>query len=306
MSSKTIKSNNMFVDHGNCISIRELGQNDVLLGRGTGPNESIGNVHFRSLVRDSIQTPGFSPTPDGKSEFAQVIVNTVKARNGRFVKRVNITRKNCGDVFVEVPDRVSLDKTKQTFRHMLRANAQGDKEIKKYRAKFPRSLLERKSKERAAVSNPSAPCSNAASIEKEYPTRSSVCNRHLKGPTLARIMMDPAGSLFVNELHRQGEVARATRTAATSLMESRRLFDTTVVLENAAQMLASASSREFMSNTILLSELMGGHHQSGLLLAPPPACIVLQLPPQRPSMPIVATSPLPDTALLDFILQGCL
>jgi hypothetical protein len=259
MSSKTIISNTMFVDDDGSISLRELGQNDILLGRGSGPNAYIGNVRFRSLVRDSIQTPGFSPTPDGKSEFAKVIVNTVKARNGRFVKRVISTRKNCGDIFVEVPDRVSLDKTKQTVRHQLRADAQGDKEIKKYRAKFPRSLLERKSKERrAAVSKPSAPNANAASIEEEHPIQSSVCNRNLNGPTLSGIV-DPVGSLFVGELHRQGEVVRATRTAATSLMGSRRLFDSTVVLESAAQMLASG--RECISNTLLLSELMGGAPQ---------------------------------------------
>jgi hypothetical protein len=303
MSSKTIISNNMFVDDGDCIFLKELGQNDVILGRGTGPNTYIGNVRFRSLVRDSIQTPAFSPTPDGKSELAQAIMNTVKVRNGRFVKRVNNTRKKREDLFVEVNDRVALDKTKQTFRHQLRVVAQGNKEIKKYRATFPRSLIERKSKAQAAVSKPCAPNANAAASEEEHPPRSSVFNRNLNGPTLSGIM-DPAGSLFVDELHRPGKVVRATRTAATILMESPRLVDSMVFLENAAQMLASTSRRQLISNTILLSELMGGHHQSsGLLLAPPPAYIVLQLPPQRPSMPILTTFPLLDTALLDFSLQ---
>jgi hypothetical protein len=39
-----------------------------------------------------------------------------------------------------------MDKTKQIFRHQLPADAQGDKEIKKYRAKFYHDRL---SKERA-------------------------------------------------------------------------------------------------------------------------------------------------------------
>jgi hypothetical protein len=296
MSSNTIMSNTMFVDNGGSISLRKLGRNDVLLGRGSGPNAFIGNVRFRSLVRDSIQTPGFSPTLDGKSKLAQAIVNNVKARNGRFVKRVISTRKNCGDLFAEVPDRVSLDKIKQTIRHQLRSDAQGDK--------VPRSLIERKSKARAAVSKPCAPCANASAIEEERRTRSSVCNRNLNGPTLSGIM-DLAGPLFVDELHGQGEVVCAKRTADTSLKESRKLVDSLVVLENDAQMLASASRREFISNTILLSELMEGAPQEwATIRAPPPAHIFLQVPPQRPSMPILTTPPMSVTALLDFILQG--
>jgi hypothetical protein len=172
---------------------------------------------------------------------------------------------------------------------------------------FPRSLIERKSNSRAAVSKPCAPnAKNAAAIKEKYPTRSSVFNRNLNGPTLFSGIVDPAGSLFADKLHRQGEVVRATRIAATSLMESRPLLDNMVVFKNAAQMLASTSRKEFISNTILLPELMRGAHKRGLLLTPPPARIFLQVRPQRPYMPIPTTCPLPDTALLDFFLQGCL
>jgi hypothetical protein len=290
MSSKTIASNNTSIDDGDCIFFRELGQNDVLLGRGTGPNENIGNVRFRSLVRDSMQTHRFS-TPDEKSELAKKIVNTVKARNGRFMKQVN-TRKNCGNIFVEIPDKVSLDKTKQSFRHQLRADAKGDKEIEKYRAKFPRSLIERKSKARA-VNKPCAPNANAAAIE-EHPPRSSVFNRKLNGPTLSGIM-DPGGLLFVDKLIRGG--AGASRTASI-MVSSPRLFSILASQNAAQQMLSSTTRRELISNRILLlSELMGDY-QSRL-----PATITQQL--QRPAMPSTLTAfPLPDSAILDFILQG--
>jgi hypothetical protein len=301
MTSKTIVSNNISVQP-HCIFIRELGLNDVLLGRGTGPNEHIGNVRFRSLVRASIQTPVFfSPTPDGKLELAKKIVNTVKARNGRFVKRVN-TRNTCGDIFVEVPERVSLDKTKQSFRHQLRSSSRGDKEIK-YRAMLPRSLIESKSTAWAILSpvadvgKSCAPNTNSAAI-KQHRHQSAVFNKKLNGPTLSGIM-DPLGPLFVDELIRLGEVG-ATRTA--SIVASPQLVDS-IVFKNASQMLSSAIRRDlFVSNRILLSELMWGqHHQSGLL-APPPATAV-QIP-QRPAMPILTSVPRPDTALLNCILQG--
>jgi hypothetical protein len=294
MASKT-----SIVCNPDYIFFRELRQNDVLLGRGTGPNEHIGNVRFRSLVRDSMQTPDFHPTPHGKSELAKKIVNTVKARNGRFVKRVS-TRKNCGDtLFVEVAERVSLDKTKQSFRHQLRSSTRGDNGIK-YRSMFPSSLIKSKSKAQvvsipvAAVGKPCAPNANAASAIEDH-RQNAVFNRNLNGPTILGIM-DPGArpAIFVDELIRCK--MGATRTASN--MASLRLVDSN--FHNAAQMLSSAARRgDFISNRhLLLSTLMGDHRQSGLP-APPPATIG-QLT-HRPAMPTL----LPDTvALLDFILQG--
>jgi hypothetical protein len=296
MSSKTIVSNNISVNDGGCILFTsELGPNDVLLGRGTGPNEHIGNVRFRSLVRESIQRVDLS-TPGGKSELTKKIVNTVKERNGKFLKRVNIRKKNAGNIFVEVPDRVSLEKTKQSFRQHLRAAARGDKEIK-YRAKFPRSLIERKSKARAVNKKPCAPNANAAAIEQEHP-RSSDFDRNLNGPKLSGIVDPDPVPLFVGKLIR-GELGA---TNASIMASSPRLADSILVSpQNAAQILSFAIRRELISNRILFSEFMGGYHS--MLPAPLPGTIAQQA--QRPAMPTtLSTFPLPGSALLDFILQG--
>jgi hypothetical protein len=116
MTSPLVTSNTVSSDSGQTpILLKDLGQNDVLLGRGTGPNEHIGNIRYRAFVREVIKTSELHAI-DGKTKtkLAAKIVDSVKARNGRFVKRVN-------DFYQEVPDSLALDKTKQSFRHQLRA-----------------------------------------------------------------------------------------------------------------------------------------------------------------------------------------
>jgi hypothetical protein len=103
------------------VFVKDLGQNDVLLGRGTGPNGYIGNMRFRALVREIVQTSHLPPY-DGKAKtrVALKILNAVKAINGRFLKKID--NNNSGEtMFVEVPFKLAFDKTKQSFRHQLRS-----------------------------------------------------------------------------------------------------------------------------------------------------------------------------------------
>jgi hypothetical protein len=101
--------------------VQELSENDVLLGRGTGPNEHQGNIRFRALVKDILGTTDL-PQHNGKAKtkLASKILNAVKARNGRFLKKVSKS-KTVGDLYVVVPDSVALEKTKQSFRHQVRS-----------------------------------------------------------------------------------------------------------------------------------------------------------------------------------------
>ena len=100
-------------------------------GRGTGPNEQIGNIRFRALVRHVIQETGLKDL-DGKvkAKLARDVIKQVKAKGGRFVKRVELGstvssgEKGSGklaDRYEEVDESSALDKTKQSFRHQLRA-----------------------------------------------------------------------------------------------------------------------------------------------------------------------------------------
>lgn len=99
--------------------IYEISDHDVLLGRGTGPNESQGNIRFRALVRRVLQEVDPSKL-DGKikAKIAREILNAVKAENGRFLK-ISSDGSSTSRCFSVVPDIVALDKIKQSFRHQL-------------------------------------------------------------------------------------------------------------------------------------------------------------------------------------------
>ncbi|KAG7367044.1 hypothetical protein IV203_029714 [Nitzschia inconspicua] len=106
-------------------SISKLNEHDVLLGRGTGPNEARGNVKFRALVQKALQSMDLDQM-DGqrKARIAKEILDAVKSNNGRFVKATGAAtaapekRGQCN--YVAVSDAVALEKIKQSFRHQLR------------------------------------------------------------------------------------------------------------------------------------------------------------------------------------------
>jgi hypothetical protein len=100
--------------------LMELTDQDVLLGRGTGPNECQGNIRFRALVRQVLQRADLSKL-DGrlKALLAKEILDSVKSRNGRFL-RANFQEATGRRSYVEVPNAMALDKIKQSFRHQLR------------------------------------------------------------------------------------------------------------------------------------------------------------------------------------------
>jgi hypothetical protein len=101
--------------------VQELNKDDVLLGRGTGPNEFQGNIRFRALVKETLQSDEFKKsTGSTKTMLARMIVRDVKAQNGRFLKKVG--KSSTGrDLFAVVPDRAAVDKTRQSFRHQLKS-----------------------------------------------------------------------------------------------------------------------------------------------------------------------------------------
>jgi hypothetical protein len=102
--------------------VQEPTKDDVLLGRGTGPNEYQGNIRFRALVKDTLRTNEFKKWSTGRTKtmLARMIVRDVKAQNGRFLKKVG--KSSTGrDLFAVVPDRVAVDKTRQSFRHQLKS-----------------------------------------------------------------------------------------------------------------------------------------------------------------------------------------
>ena len=103
---------------------------------GTGPNEHIGNVHYRALVRKATNkcgVPYSSLSSTKKRDLAKEVVASVKAMGGRFMKHTtHIKREGRGTTkcYVEVPDNVAIDKVKQGFRHQIsKTFAHGKKDI---------------------------------------------------------------------------------------------------------------------------------------------------------------------------------
>ena len=118
--------------------ITELGPHDVLLGRGTGPNQSAGNKRFRAMVAVVIEVSGLTHLDRWKkTKFTEVIMAQIKKNGGRFVKvvvnppgsvgKASIVDK--GDdkeakrsestterVYKEVSDAVASEKVKHSLR----------------------------------------------------------------------------------------------------------------------------------------------------------------------------------------------
>lgn len=69
--------------------ILELGDHDVLCGRGSGPNDRRGNIEFRNLIMLRKVDYLSAPTRDAKGKIAKSIVETVRMRGGRFVRKLN-------------------------------------------------------------------------------------------------------------------------------------------------------------------------------------------------------------------------
>ena len=76
-------------DSNKCECVLEVLSNDVLLGRGSGPNDHIGNINFRDLVADRKAEYLSTNHRQTKALIAKDIVDKVYGRGGRFLKKLN-------------------------------------------------------------------------------------------------------------------------------------------------------------------------------------------------------------------------
>jgi hypothetical protein len=94
--------------------ISDLHPEDVVLGRGAGPNEHCGNIAFREIVNK--YKPEYIGTVNrkSKSHIACKVIRAVKARQGRFLKRAPGRQD---DVYVMAEESIVIEKAKQALRH---------------------------------------------------------------------------------------------------------------------------------------------------------------------------------------------
>lgn len=71
--------------------VLEAHENDVLAGRGNGPNMHPGNIYFRNLVEEQKQTYTSSQSKNEKNDIISKIIQQIQNRNpsGRFLTRDN-------------------------------------------------------------------------------------------------------------------------------------------------------------------------------------------------------------------------
>jgi hypothetical protein len=119
------------------VLLTELGPYDVLLGRGTGPNENQGNRHFREKVRKGEDE--YCRQSQSRVAKDLVVLQTIEAvreRGGRFVRRIRQCKKTkstnkaaamkrnqaeCCDLYeVELKRDIVIEKVRQAFQYCRR------------------------------------------------------------------------------------------------------------------------------------------------------------------------------------------
>jgi hypothetical protein len=103
--------------------VAELGLNDVLLGRGTGPSMHEGNIQFRQAVEDLKPIYVSTNSRKTKKELVRKAVNAIQAKNGQFVTKLKKSEMQVlglkGKAAYEVAlDSVAMEKTKQAIRYV--------------------------------------------------------------------------------------------------------------------------------------------------------------------------------------------
>lgn len=110
--------------------VTTLGTNDVLLGRGSGPNDHEGNVKFRQFVAERKQAYMATNHRLTKTKIAREIVDLVASSGGRFLKKIEDEQQQQrvmmmlghqhhtvgGDLFEVVSDDTVMEKAKQALR----------------------------------------------------------------------------------------------------------------------------------------------------------------------------------------------
>lgn len=118
-------NSNTKTNNDNAKLVKQLNQNDVLCGRGSGPNDYSGNIKFRALVMDRRDEYLSTSNRASKAKVAREIVEYVKRMNppGRFLEQadggVNVTNANGGKnspSWRMVSEEKALEKAKQALR----------------------------------------------------------------------------------------------------------------------------------------------------------------------------------------------
>lgn len=130
------KHQNTYHSHAAEGTVNFLNDNDILCGRGSGPNDHIGNKAFRNLVSTRRKEYLETTTRSQKARIAREIISVVKSFSppGRFLEKVTDTS---WDV---VSEGKALEKVKQALRQMRHRRSIDATVARTIRADFIKSM----------------------------------------------------------------------------------------------------------------------------------------------------------------------
>mmetsp|Transcript_44887 Transcript_44887/g.108936 ORF Transcript_44887/g.108936 Transcript_44887/m.108936 type:complete len:584 (+) Transcript_44887:130-1881(+) len=124
--------NNSNTNDSSAALVVDVRPNDVLFGRGSGPNDHEGNIRFRELIAQRKEQYMNTNHRQTKAKIAKDIVDQVFGVDGRFLKKLEgkeLTKLGYGqgqDVYQVASDDMIMEKAKQALRqNRNRDNAAG-------------------------------------------------------------------------------------------------------------------------------------------------------------------------------------
>lgn len=106
---------------GTKVEADQIYRNDVLLGRGSGPNDHIGNINFRKLISTRRKEYNGTNARVEKGRIAKEIIDYVHSLDppGRFLEKLDRNSTS----WVVVKQSKALEKAKQALRQNRRRNS---------------------------------------------------------------------------------------------------------------------------------------------------------------------------------------
>jgi hypothetical protein len=108
------------------VVVSQLKIHDVLLGRGTGPNEHQGNRVFREQIRLLKDDYAATRLHRNKNEIIHEVIETVHGKGGRFLKKLQRGLLNgvqgTGDLYEVADQDTVIEKVRQCFQYSRRGN----------------------------------------------------------------------------------------------------------------------------------------------------------------------------------------
>jgi hypothetical protein len=118
------------------VLVTELSPHDVLLGRGTGPNEHQGNKILRSLVAKFQEEYDTSKSRKGRHDVAMKTLQEIKKNEGRFLDRAASLESSSGEDedrgpehYLLVDDKKAINKIKQAFRYNIQTTKYSKRDL---------------------------------------------------------------------------------------------------------------------------------------------------------------------------------